>query len=408
MRAALILTTPLVALVLTAVTHPPAKATSDHAQRRVQFEGPVERTVAPQDSSTLAYKFSDLFKISPDHPLADKADSQTLSLFGREDLIATTSNDFRSLECRPLVPQSDVLTTIEAAARNTSIVIINESHERSEYRGFTTEVAKRLRPLGYDTLAMETLSNSPPGAPEKTLPVFVRQPDLPYLVDDDGYYLSEAGFGRLGRAAKSLGYRLLGYEPNEDMDTRATLPREEQVALREEGQARNLAAFAAAHPKAKLLVHVGYSHAAEVPQQGDKWMALRLKQKTGIDPLTISQISCRGGQTLALATLPDTEPAGTFDLVVDHPQARFARHRPVWRQAAGDQLVSIPPSLRPRTGWRVIEARPIAEPSTSVPMDRVAIRPGEDVALSLPPGRYHLRVVDPGHPATASEAKAPS
>jgi hypothetical protein len=28
-------------------------------------------------------------------------------------------------------------------------------------------------------------------------------------------------------------------------------------------------------------------------------------------------------------------------------------------------------------------------------MDRIALRPGEDVALMLPPGRYWLRIIDP-------------
>jgi hypothetical protein len=44
----------------------------------------------------------------------------------------------------------------------------------------------------------------------------------------------------------------------------------------------------------------------------------------------------------------------------------------------------------------VIEARPLGEPDLSVPMDRVAIRPGEDIALLLPPGRYALRAIDVG------------
>lgn len=114
-----------------------------------------------------------------------------------------------------------------------------------------------------------------------------------------------------------------------------------------------------------------------------------------IDPLTISQTTCHGGgSTTRLAALPADEPPGTFDLVVDHPTARFVRGRPAWRIAAGDTPVSIPAQLRPTTGWRVIEARPDGEPPASVPMDRVAIRPGEDVALMLPPGRYRLRVID--------------
>jgi hypothetical protein len=38
----------------------------------------------------------------------------------------------------------------------------------------------------------------------------------------------------------------------------------------------------------------------------------------------------------------------------------------------------------------------VGEPALSVPMDRIAIRPGEDIALLLPPGRYALRAIDVG------------
>ena len=46
------------------------------------------------------------------------------------------------------------------------------------------------------------------------------------------------------------------------------------------------------------------------------------------------------------------------------------------------------------SGWRIIEARPFDETVSSVPLDRVAIRPTDDVALMLPPGRYQLRLID--------------
>lgn len=80
--------------------------------------------------------------------------------------------------------------------------------------------------------------------------------------------------------------------------------------------------------------------------------------------------------------------------MIDHPDARFIKGRPEWRVRAGDLPVTIPRELRPNTGWRVIEARPVGEPTASIPIDRVAIRPGEDVALMLPPGRYSLRAID--------------
>ncbi|RYF01136.1 MAG: hypothetical protein EOO77_33315, partial [Oxalobacteraceae bacterium] len=218
---------------------------------------------------------------------------------------------------------------------------------------------------------------------------------LPYLEEDDGYYTGESAFGRLGRTAKRLGYGLVPYEaPHNGNDAKMT--RAESIARREEAQANALAAWIGAHPGAKLLVHVGYHHALEVPTaEGDHWMAMRVKAKTGIDPLTITQTTCKGGGSVPrLSVLPTDEPVGAFDIVVDHPIARFVRGRPVWRTAAGDEPVTIPANLRPTKGWRVIEARPEGEPQTAVPMDRVAIRPGEDVALMLPPGRYRVRFVD--------------
>ena len=145
-----------------------------------------------------------------------------------------------------------------------------------------------------------------------------------------------------------------------------------------------------------------------MPQtDGPKWLGARLKEKTGVNPLTISQTPCRGsGQSRRLSALPADESAGEFDLLVDHPEAHFECHRPLWRKLMGDQLVRIPRALRPAAGWRVIEARPVGEPATAVPMDRVAVRPGEDVALLLPAGRYYLRYVDAA--VTAGTARKPN
>jgi hypothetical protein len=384
-----------VALVGMIVLSVPGIAQPQPQGQRALLIGPFEYASAPDTTSMLGYKFANLAKIDPDHPIVDGSDHQTLSLFGREDLIADQSRDYLSNNCAPLALSADVFSEIENVAKETSIVIINESHERSEHRGFVAEVARRLRPLGYNTLAIETLQNSPPDRPERYLPSFIREPDLKYFVDNDGYYLSEAGFGRLGRLAKKLGYHLIPYEPISGGSTQ-TVTLDEQIALREEGQASILAAFIQKNPTAKLLIHVGYSHAAEVPRaDGATWMAARLKAKTHINPLTISQTTCLGAsERLRLSALPKDEPAGTFDLIVDHPKARFERHRPEWRKLIGDQLVDIPKPLRPAKGWRVVEARPVGEPVTSVPMDRVAFRPSEDIALLLPPGRYHLRIID--------------
>lgn len=366
-----------------------------NASSDVIFVGPVEFAATPEPTSMYGYKFSSLAKIDPQDIPRDGSANQTLSLFGREDLIADISGDYKSTSCVPLNRSIDLWPLIEEQARKTSVVIVNESHERSEHRGFTTELARRLRAQGYDTLALETLSNPPSDIPTEFQPPFLKQPTLSYFDDADGHYLSEAGFGRMGRLAKEMGYQLLAYEALNDPETYA-LPQGEQIARREEEQARNITAFLKENPRAKLIVHVGYSHAGEVPMpDGTKWMAARLKEMSGIDPLTISQTTCRGGSdTIQVAMLPASEPHGRFDFIIDHPTARFQAHRPEWRKRAGDQQVPVAEALLPKEGWRVIEARPVGEPNTSVPMDRVAVRPGEPVALLLPPGRYTLRAID--------------
>ena len=314
---------------------------------------PPYETATPKAGSLAEIRLKSLARIDPVHPLAGAPNLQTFSQFGREDLIAASSDDYHPTHCTPAKDTTDPLTAIIQGARKTSIVIINESHERSEHRGFTTALLAPLQAEGYTTLAMEALSNPQPDTPPKFYSPFLREPGLPYLTDEDGFYLGEAAFGRLGRTAKRLGYALVPYEAHHDPAT-ATLSQTERIAVREEAQASALAAWVAAHPGAKLLVHVGYHHAIEVPTaDGLRWMATRLKAKTGIDPLTISQTTCHGGgSTPRLAALPADEPPGTFDLVVDHPTARFVRGRPAWR------IATRPSGASNRTCGRAARACP--------------------------------------------------
>jgi hypothetical protein len=305
--------------------------------RGVTLSRSFELISAADVSPDLAYKLDGLAKIDPNQPVTSEVDTQTLSLFGREDMIARFSQDYQPNGCAPLSPSQSALDEIGRRAQQTSIVIINESHERSRDRGFTTEMIRLLRPLGYNVLALEALSHPPADEPEQYLPPIVKHPERPYFEDGDGVYVSEAAYGRLGREAKALGFQFLPYEDNTSKDRTKTVSRDQQIDLREEAQASNLASFIKNNPRAKLLIHVGYSHASEVERaDGKKWMAVRLKEKTGIDPLTISQTTCRGGSaSLRLSMLPPSEPPGAFDLIIDHPAEQFTRGRPNWRIEAG-------------------------------------------------------------------------
>lgn len=331
--------------------------------------------------------------------------AQGWSMLGREDRAAQLGqSEYVPVACGAIAGSSigreAALDAIAARAAHHRIVIINESHVVTRHRDMTRGLLAKLHPLGFRVLAAETFYNPPAG---DEAPV-VRNAALPWPHRNDGTYSLDAAFGRLLRQAKALEYRLYPYEEVEDdVASAADIAPEDwpaRIARRETAQARNLAAILAAMaPDERLLVHVGYSHALEVPRTEPDgitatYMAALLKQMTGLDPLTISQTNCRGeGPATMLVNAPAHLPPGAFDMLISHPLDRFIDHRPQWRREAGDRPVAIPPALRPTDAPLVIEAFGWDEPFDAVPFDRVLVEPGEDVPLLLPPGRYRVRAV---------------
>ena len=100
-----------------------------------------------------------------------------------------------------------------------------------------------------------------------------------------GYYSNEPLFGEILREARRLGYTLVPYE---------AIGATSQDA-RETGQATNLRdRIFRDHPDARVLVHAGYSHIDESGTLGGaKPMAVRFRELTGIDPLTVDQTTMR-------------------------------------------------------------------------------------------------------------------
>lgn len=133
-----------------------------------------------------------------------------------------------------------------------------------------------------------------------------------------------------------------------------------------------------------------------------------LSRATGVDPLTISQTPCLAPGATPVAVLPQAERyRGTEDFVppvdmfVGHPGMTYRDHRPTWRREIGDRDVAIPASLRPDAEMVIVEARDMNQPDSAVPMDAVLARPGEDIPLLLPPGRYRLSAYTKGGPIIA-------
>lgn len=310
----------------------------------------------------------------------------------------------------------DAIAEIVDRARRTRIVMLNEDHGSPRSRAFALEVAKALRPLGYDILAAETLMNDADEA--KSAAAMRRLAAEGYVRRETGFYSKDPTFAAFLRGALKLGYRPLAYEEMAEPSPTAT--RQQRFEHREESQADFLIARALkANPQAKLLVYVGFSHLAEAPlKDGDnkpaRWMATRLKAKTGIDPLTIDQtafledptfsrsagfrliadrIAASPAPTRSVALFDGGKPlvvgqyAGAVDLQVVHPPTQLIDGRPDWLGAMGLKPVSIPAGLLPTSGRRLVQAFGATDAEDAVPMDQLVVTADHPAPpLMLPPG----------------------
>lgn len=267
---------------------------------------------------------------------------------------------------------------IARLAAGRRVVILNEAHDRPQHRAFISDVASRLRRDGFGLYAAETFTPS------------IRD-DRAWPGVRDGFYTSEPAFAALLRRARAEGFRFFDYEYIAPGDEEAPADGDwaPRIARREAAQAANLQTILSEHPNERILVHVGHGHLQEQPDgDGHRWMALRLRNATGIDPLTIDLTRYASAADTFVFCDP-TQFSGTpsVDFRVGAPRLTFTNGRPAWRQAAGQVPVSLPAMEKPRenTIW---EARYANEPSEALAVDRVLVRPGETLPFLLPPGRY--------------------
>ena len=306
----------------------------------------------------------------------------------------------------------DAIRAIVERARDRRVVIVNEAHDSPRDRAFILELAEALKPLGFTHYAAETFTNQTPEMAAAAMEQLTRDG---YPVHATGYYTNEPMFGYLVRRVMALGYRPVAYEaayrPEQD-----ALSRGEQIALREQAQAENLAgALAAAGPEAKFLIHVGYGHAAERPPPGEsEWMAARLARLTGLDPLTIDQteisevaprpldralhagLAPRVGEGPAIfrkdgAPLATGRLGSATDLQVVHPLVTSVDGRPDWLRHTGRIAVAIPAELLPAAGRRLVQAFVVGEADDAVPLDQALVVAGEEPPMLYVPDGVEVR-----------------
>ena len=326
---------------------------------------------------------------SPLGPLHQFGNVAASFVTGRPDIppaspAAADESDLRKLSAAEL---HDAIPEIVERARRTSIVILNEEHQAPRDRVFALQVARALRPLGYSILAVEAFGSSPDAAERIANEGYVRL--------EPGVYTKDPVFADFVRQSLALGYRPVAY----DFARAKGAPRD--FEQREQGAADNLVRTTfSKQPKAKALIYVGYSHAAEKPVEGMTWMAARLKKMTGIDPLTIDQTtlspsafgSANRGLYASLkgrmgthsvvpmlygkpVTFGSLGPA--VDIQVAHPPTRLVRGRPDWLFAMGRSAIEVPSRLRPRAGRVLVQAFIANEDADAVPVDQVVVSAGQ-------------------------------
>jgi len=280
-------------------------------------------------------------------------------------------------------------------ATKEQVIIFNEAHHQPLHRSFVTSLLKGLYAKGFRYLGIETL-----GYVDSLLN------QRKYPLQETGYYSKEPQYGNLIREALRVGFTLFPYETTKNHNNKE----------REIDQAQNIVAYMKSHP-GKYLLHVGYSHVIEGPVVGwEKAMAGRLKEYTGINPLTINQ------ETLTEHSNPAFEAAdyrhisydqpavlinqdglvyngvardSSYDIRLYHPRTIIKDGRPDWVSLQG---VRKPYFLKPRKikiGYPVMVLGYVSEEdiTKAVPYDIVELETRADrKTLFLEKGNYTLVV----------------
>lgn len=225
-------------------------------------------------------------------------------------------------------------------SKKEQLILINEAHNNSRHRVFTTSLLKDLYNNGYRFLGIEALWNNLNG---KEFPVM-----------ESGFYTKESQFGNLIKEAIDIGFIVFEYESESRVN--------DGGKTREREQAENIAKLIKENPNSKFIVHCGYEHIVEgTPgiQTWEKAMAARLAEMTGINPFTIDQTyySEKGTPTLnspyigmvnrdypiimvndknETFSVPDNN-LKKIDCAIIHPVTKYKNNRPDWLSLSNER-----------------------------------------------------------------------
>lgn len=312
----------------------------------------------------------------------------------------------------------DAIRTIVEGARRTRLVILNEDHAMPRDRAFALEVARALRPLGYDVLAIETLTNIASDSDAEIAMTKLSHEGYPHPTT--GTYLTDPVFADFVRQSLKIGYKPIAYESTVNPTSPDPTVNMEQREANQTAYVLRRALLA--HSKSKVLMYVGFDHVAEAPLEAQgvhfRWLANRLKEASGIDPLTIDQVLLNNpSEGDSVPNSGTSERSAVFyehsmpivigkfrdhvDLQVVHPRTALLHGRPSWLVAMGRHEARIPEELLPSAGRRLVQAFVVGE-EQSVPVDQVVVQAGKSPPyLMLPKGPIRYAYQDQSTPCPA-------
>jgi hypothetical protein len=291
---------------------------------------------------------------------------------------------------------------MDSIAKNNQIVILNEGHHIPQNRASTMCFLETFYKNGFRYIAMESV---------KSLDSTLNQRKYP-ITGKTGYYFTEPCYGDLARQALKMGFIVIPYEYEKRAKT---------MTEREEGQADNIIKnLLKDNPKAKLLMHVGYSHGVKFepdPVMKLAMMGYFLKQKSGIEPFVIGQENETEKANhsfespyyvYATKKYSISEPTffvkndgklwanNYFDACLFLPRSIYKKGRPTWLNWSGKKKEFLFDTGKINTeNPFLIQAFLEEELPNGVPIDQIEIMSkSENKALLLYLGKYVIRVLN--------------
>jgi hypothetical protein len=249
----------LVFLILSCTT----KVEWQEVKIKLPFEHPTE--------------IASLYERSGERSLAARQSAEAGSYAVVSELLAEGRPDFKdSVDRRKVVTSHrwiDADSLILQKAAEHELVMFNEDHNQPHARLMLLDLLPDLRDLGYEYLALEALGNIPGRYAYDSL-IYERG----YPIVHSGIYTREATFSMLVREASKLGFTIIGYDQGSGVDREIT------------GAQNIIEQITQESVIPKTIVLCGWDHIREGPTHSywEYALAERLRQKTGLDPLTIA------------------------------------------------------------------------------------------------------------------------